>query len=266
MSVGTDDAWHAFLAQDRKPEQIHAPAALRRWIAALPVLRWDLGAAFAHEAGYATLTWWCGELGLRGRPEQVREMVDAAFRDLDFTRAPEGDAWTFYRQASGTLTEVALEGPRRWTGGRETACGLRVRWTVKAVTASPSPTVAEVLREFPWLADARVDRAPVDAVASLPTAEVSFGGTWSRYFTWTVTVGAADPASATRAPSAGALGADAPAEDPTLQSIDRALRDCGYVLQPGDEREYRRENSGSYAWLEGPDASRRITLRIQPES
>lgn len=246
--VGTDKKFQELLAKEKKAENHTAPARLRELLASFRVLRMDMGQAYTHEDGKAALVWWFGEIGVAGDVEKVGAQIADALKSYGFTVA-EGEKGRKIGTLSkdGVKQAIELEGPHRWVGGKETACGIRLMWRVSDEKESPAPTLEKLLAELPMLKDDRVEDSVSKELASTPIAGLAFGGTWTRYYDWDVTL-AAD-------------SADAAAK--LHQKCVRLLGDLGY--EPKDDQ-YERRKTGSFAWLHAPDAKHRVRLRFQPES
>lgn len=246
--VGTDKKFQEFLAAEKKAENHTAPARLRELLASFRVLRMDMGQAYTHEEGKAALVWWFGEIGVAGDVDKVSGRIGDAMKSYGFAAAKgEKDRTIFSSVKDGVRQEATLEGPHRWVGGKETACGIRLMWKVADEKESAAPTLEKLLERLPMLKDDRVEDSVLKELASTPVEGLAFGGTWTRYYDWDVTL-AAD-------------GADVAAR--LHERCAKLLSELGYEAK---EENYERRKTGSFAWLHAPDAKHRVRLRFQPES
>ncbi|MBI5208762.1 MAG: hypothetical protein HY927_02165 [Elusimicrobia bacterium] len=252
--VGTDAGFKKLLAAEKKSPGHRAPARLRALLASFEVLRMSLGEAYSQEDGAPSRVWWFGEIGVAGEASATAGRLRSGFEAAGFKPGPRGDGKTAYARTSGGVTqEVVVEGPHRWVGGRKTACGFRLRWTVTDGKPAPVPPLAALLREIPVLRDARLEDSLYEALAETPTASLAVGGTWTRYYDWDASFSAEGPGGAAR----------------LHEALRALLAGLGYEASGTAEdgtASYQRPRTGSFAWLSPPDPKGRVRLRIQPES
>lgn len=246
--VGSDKKFQELLGAEQQAGNHTAPARLRELLASFRVLRMDMGQAYTHEDGKAALVWWFGEIGVAGDVEKVGAQIADAMKSYGFTVA-EGEKGrkNYTLSKDGVKQEIGLEGPSRWVGGKETACGIRLMWRVSDEKESPAPTLEKLLQQMPMLKDDRMENSAYKELASTPIAGLAFGGTWTRYYDWDVTL--------------AAESADAAAK--LRERCAKLLTSLGY--EDGEEH-WERRKTGSFAWLLAPDAKHRVRLRLQPES
>ncbi len=251
--VGDDKKFQELLSAEKQADHHTAPARLRELLASFRVLRMDMGQAYAHEEGKAALVWWFGEIGIAGDVDNVGAQIADAMKSAGFTAA-EGEKGRkkFTLSKDGVTQEIGIEGPHRWVGGKETACGIRMMWKVADEKESPAQTLEKLLGQLPVLKDDRLEDSVYIDLASLPVARLAFGGTWTRYYDWDATFAADSPEAAAK----------------LHERLRKLVSDLGYeeMKSKEDPQSFERKKTGSFGWLHAPDAKHRVRLRFQPES
>ena len=250
--AGTDQAFQDFLGGHRHRADLPAPAGLRRLLLGRRVLRLEFGLAYRRSGTKAALDWWLAEAGFPGTVAEVGAYIQETLggRGLACRKSPDGLSCS--AQEKGTSQSVEIEGPRPWTGGRETACGVKIRWSATRQDTGPALSVQDVLAQLPALRDERVDPSLIAGLAPFTASELSIGGTWTRYYSWAVRIS----------------GGPAPGAPGLRPKLSKLLQDAGFGAQ-GSERGYERfsrPKTGSYALLYEPDPDGSVSLSIQPES
>lgn len=249
--AGSDEAFRKVIAADGQAEDHTAPEALRKLLTSRRVLRMEMSQSYSHEGGKAGLIWWFGEIGFAGGEAEVSGALRRIMQDAGF-KAREGEEALFTKSSGGYEQEVKVEGPRRWTGGRETACGVKLLWKVMSVKPSPHPALARVLEALPMLRDERLEARVYEALAGEPVESLSRGGTWTRYYDWDLALSPGSAEAAARLHT-------------RLQGL---LAELGY--EPGrpdrESQGFERKKTGSFAWLTPADPDGVVRLRFQPES
>lgn len=250
--AGSDQAWRAFLSGHKHREDLPAPASLRRLLLGRRVLRLELGLAYAREDSKEMVSWWLGEAGFAGTPQELRAYLKETLAGQGFQVQESSSGLVFAASHEGITERVEVSGPHPWTGGRETACSVRVLWSVEHAGRPAAMTLRELLQRLPALRDERVDPSLVEALSLLAIGSAALGGTWTRYYSW----------EATSVPAPGESGSALRAK------LRAALEAAGFALEgreSGYER-FARAQTGSYALLYDPDPTGRVRLSVQPES
>ncbi len=251
--VGTDNTFKKFLADHSHRDDLIAPVTLRKVLTQFSVMRVQFGFAYGVEEGFPTVTNWMGELGVRGREENVQETLNKVMRDLGFKAGKKDpkarDAVTFPRVQKNVEEEARFRGPHRWVGGKEAACGWQVYWKICGRTKAEMPTLEALLAALPLLRDVRVDKRVYEDLGKAVIQSLAVGGTWTRYYDWDATLAPSKPAE-------------------MYQHLEQLLKDLGYVPGnvSGDPTTWERLKTGSFAFLTRPDENGRLHFRIQPES
>jgi hypothetical protein len=246
--VGTDKKFEAVLEKDKQRVEHSAPVRLRELLAGFRLLRMEMGQAFMHDGTHASLVWWFGEIGVAGDRDTVEKSLRMELARSRFT-VEEGDSKTGARfEKDGVAQRIEIDGPTAWSGGRETACGFRLKWTVTEQEKSAPPALKAVIARMPILKDSRVEENLLSLLEGFPVAWVGSGGTWTRYYDWDVSL------------------YDAKEELPAR--LEKWLADQGYARsEKGREYDtYERRKTGSFGRLYPRDDKKRVRIRLQPES
>ncbi len=251
--VGTDNIFREFLSTHSHCDEFIAPASLRQVLSQFKVVRVEFGLVYAVEEGFPILSCWMGELGVRGRVDAVQENLNKIMRELGFKAGkpdPNADDTTIFpRTLKNVEEEARFRGPHKWTGAKEASCGFQVFWRIQGRTKTEMPTLDALLAVLPILRDTRVDNHIYTDLGNFIVQSLSFGGTWTRHYTWDVTLA---PGNA----------------DEMYQHLQQLLKNLGYVpdKDSGDYTTWERRSTRSFAYLTRADEDNRINLRIQPES
>jgi|GEM_PF-4730648 hypothetical protein len=263
--LGSDDAFRQVLADEKQVMAHLGPADLRAALTARNILRMSIGQGFHHSEGRHQLVWWFSEIGLEGSERDVDDHLQSFFRDRGFRSSEPNGQWTSrYLSGDGDpasaasghlLTEVLIEGPRRWRGGRQRAAGISLAWTVTAGSTSVPPRLAQVVEALPMLKDPRIDASVYEALAGKPVIDLMFSGTWTRYYSTSIT-----------------FLPDVSGEDTALtKEVTQVLGDAGFQLKEenGDKASFERQRDGDHAHAQlsiAKGTAGGVHLHIQPQS
>ena len=245
--AGTDPGFQELLTANKHRADLPAPAGLRRLLLGRRVVRLEFGLGYRRCGAQAFLDWWLSEVGFPGDVDEVGAYIAGSLTGAGLACRRSEEGLSCSAQEAGTSQGVEVQGPRPWTGGKEKACGVKIRWSAQRRHAGPALSVQDVLARLPALRDARVDPLLVAGLGRLPAAQVSVGGTWTRYYSWDVRV----------------------CGGPSLRmELSRRLLEAGFGApekEAGYER-FSRPRTGSYALLYEPEPGGSVRLSIQPES
>ena len=194
-ALGSDAAFSSVLAADKQRLDHTAPAALRDLLTSVDILRMSASQGLDYTDGVAGLVWYFNEIGIAGSEDDVIAAITDKLTGAGFAVGPPpSEHWNhfFQREDSQLRHEVMIEGPEGWTGGDREAAGVSLLWRVASRDPLPAPTFAEVVTALPYLVDDRIDASIYKALADLHVTSVTSGGTWTRYYSLSITFAASD--------------------------------------------------------------------------
>ncbi|MFO0618538.1 MAG: hypothetical protein U0414_38450 [Polyangiaceae bacterium] len=242
--IEPDPAFAEFVQTHK--QDLPAPRHLRQLLLRLDVVRMDFYSGFTDDGGRMRLAWGSTELGMRGAPDAALARFAAIVEPLGLApSSSEGSKHTWTATREGVTERVTIDRLAPWMGGRESACGAELSYELEVAAPRPSKTLREVLTTFPHLRLAAADASIYDGLADQAVFTVDVGGTWTRFYEFSLTVEAASNGR-----------------------IAELLGQAGYQSR-GHDRDYEtlhRESTGSFAYLHDPDARGHVELSLQPYS
>lgn len=252
--VGTDEAFKTLLEAHKQRLDLEAPSHLRAFLTAAPLKRMRISRGYHHAKGEHVLSWFFAELAAPGSPEAILAAWQEVLGEQGLKPSEEHAQGPFTRAFAGGLPgdrrEIArMEPPQPAVGGDEPWAGGMLDWSVSVAGAEP-PQLSEVLEALPYLADARVDAAWYEAMGAVPVSSVGLGGTWTKYYSLSVS-----------------FQPEEKAESVAAQAVE-ALVSVGFVVEDEgvEMTRLKRASTGSFAQVYVPDALGRVQVHIQPES
>jgi hypothetical protein len=258
LSISSDPDFSRFLDGHKHNPDFNAPPVWRALLSALDPFRFDYNNGIIINEHTLGFYWYCAEFGSEGTPEQVIGVITNLMQDRDFSAQPVHknrygmNEYVFIKENRGIQYRLTVEGVERFTGTRQSRSGGRLLYEINIAANTPRPTVRKALQAFPWLACPELPAPLLDYFNDRIFSSLSYGGTWTRYYDWELTIPCATP--------------DAAAEE--LSRVDDLLAGLGYSPEKSnaDTQVYHPAQSFApiiYLSLAGKNV---FSFRIQPHS
>ncbi len=258
LSLASSPDFSRLLAGNKHNPDLPAPPLWRGLLSALHPFRFDYVNGVACTEHVLRFYWYCSEFGSAGTPEQVIGVIKDLLREQGFTAHSAGkneygvDEYVFIKQDRDTEHNLTVEGVERFIGTREPRCGGRLLYEINMQTNGARPTVRETLKAFPWLACPELPATLLDFFNDKAFSSLNYGGTWTRYYDWGLTIPCATPEAAAE----------------MLARLDGLLAGLGFFPEKKDADILIYHPAQSYAPIIYLDSSEKtvVAFRIQPYS
>jgi hypothetical protein len=238
-----------------------APDAVRGFIEEIEITRFAFkqGAKFENEK--ATLWWFVSEFGAKGKPGNVIAEIKKVFEAQGFTAldpVEDEHGWkefSFVKETDEMQFVIKTKELEPFVGSKEPMCGGDIIFDIAYRKPVQPSTVSGMIKLYPQIACPELPAEVLNYVNEHKIVHMSYGGTWERYYTWSVAISAEDEKAA----------------ENMLGDVEEIIGGLGYSLwkEEGGIKTYQRQGSGgetpSFMDLE-IDKGSIFMLRFQPRS
>lgn len=189
LKIGIDPEFSAFLMEKKHSGSMLAPDFFRTLALGVPFDRMEIQTGIEFSVHGLIFFWYVNEFAAPGRPEEVAEKIKTIMDDEGFIAdpaEPDSGVLSFSRERAGIFCLVEVQGLQRYVGGSRTRSGGSLRVMINTSLTGLSYTHDMVVRELPYLVPEGFPVQVLDYMKHYPVEEVSCGGTWEHYYTWTI--------------------------------------------------------------------------------
>lgn len=256
VADGSDQAFRSVLKRLSAPDTGTAPQSLRQFLSKIQVRGGEFSQGFEHDGRRASLIWSLGDVRLPGEAADIEEQVQELLMDLGFrvkkTFLDQRSGLRGRRKLAGATENAFISTPAECTEGSSPACEVEIDWEVQEKARSVVTDLSDLMAALPIVRcrglDSEYRRLQTQQTVRMTLAE----GNADRC-QWTATFRATPPNL-----KAGKL---------LFMQLAQFLRRRGYVVDEQDEqhKRYYLERTDTLAYLQFPDSSGRVTIRLEPK-
>jgi hypothetical protein len=185
-SIGSDDEYAKILTDLKHSPASVAPPEFRSIIKKLGPFRMDLHWGISWKKNRLTLYWFTGEFGVKKPTADVAELLSGTVESLGF--GPSGPDTgkskpiEFAKVSGDFIHRFRIEKLERFIGTSTPSSGGSFQYEIEYGKDVAEPILEEVLDGYPALACPEMIPGILGFFAPVPVTEVSYGGTWTRYY------------------------------------------------------------------------------------
>jgi hypothetical protein len=198
--VGTDDEYAKIMKALKHHPASVAPPELRAIITRLSPFRMDLQSGLAWRRNRITLYWFVGEFGAKKPASEVAALFSDTLEELGFAIARsdfEDRTKKEYVKTAGDFSHIfRIEGLERFIGTAAQSAGGSFVYEIEYLVDTGKPFLRDVLIEYPALSCPEMIPEVLTFFSDQKVTNVSYGGTWTRFYDFDIDASYADEKSA----------------------------------------------------------------------
>jgi hypothetical protein len=171
---------------DHLPQGV-APPELRSLVAAAAPFRMSLDSGCSWKKGKLSLYWWVNEFGVKKSVSVLNSIFEETLKSQGFSPDKGSGTDRLYIKQTGDYTRrVRIDRIERFIGTSTPSSGGAFLFEIEYAKEVGQPSLALVLAEYPALRCGEMLPEIMDFLRDKPVTNVGYGGTWRRYYDFSV--------------------------------------------------------------------------------
>lgn len=254
LKLSSSECFKEIMVEHKHKSHFLLPSHLLSFMENFKPFRMSFSNAIDLKDNKLRLTWFFSEYALDGDNDENMKSIKALLvKDGFEEKEIEGDYSLKYLK-SGKLfnTQVIFDDLVNYEGGKEEKCGGTLIYIIEVNKPVQSPLISEALEILPSLKFESFPKTIYDFISSQKFSSINYGGTWERYYTWSVSI----PYSIKEK-----MKVD-------LDTIKESLEKEGYEVKDNDDNNFTYRSTGQKgsSWFYISIEENTLELRFQPNS
>lgn len=254
LELTTNEQFKKKMTDNKHKSHFLLPQHLYTFIDSFPPFRFSFSNSMDFQDGKVILTWFFSEYALEGNQQGRNEEIAQFLKNDEFTKEEaDGDFSMKYTKEEGFFsTRFIMLDLVNYEGGDREMCGGTLVYSIELSSKIKPVKINEALEVLPSLQFEFFPKKLYAIIADLPFTNITYGGTWQRYYTWSVSI---------------------PYSNPLKQKVDLKmfkdeLEDEGFEIVEEQENKitYRSTDHIGGSWFYITVEENNLELRFQPNS
>jgi hypothetical protein len=258
LNLKAEGEYSEILVSEKHKANRVAPKLIVDLIETQDLTRMEMRSSVEYKGEIFTASWFFSEIAFEGKPDEVLQSIHELMSEHKFSfedpiMNEHGYKEYHFRKEDDIgkhhflLTELEM-----YVGIKKPISGSEITYRISSKDKFSQPTVGEVLKVYPEIICPELPDVLMEYMKDRKIGHIGYGGTWERYYTWSVTIPSEKLESAK--------------ED--LEEVTEIIKDLGYELweeEKGVKTYQKKGDAYSFIYLSIED-ERVFYFRFQPYS